>query len=293
MAYTFDLGSVQEPISLEDYVEALEGLDLTEETVAVGTAYLLKRLAVNRTLLVDYVNKYLQSAYMVEDENPYNTQSFILYRCERFFVRANVWIRPRDYGGGTAWETRAFSYEAPHNHNFDFLTVNCLGGGYHTEIYDFDPTLHSGYVGEDVRLDLLENTRLDGHKVIYFRKFRDVHIQYAPEDELSVSLNLMISDSNANNKPQFEFDIGKRKITNIINTAYTGKKAFFNLVKHLGNPSTLDMLHSIGTQNDDPRVRAFAWDAAIGIGKDDALLDRLLHSKDDVMRRELVLLRTR
>jgi len=168
-----------------------------------------------------------------------------------------------------------------------------LGGGYRTEIYDFDPTLHKGYVGEEVRLDLLENTRLDGHKVIFFRKFRDVHIQYAPDDELSVSLNLMISDSSANNKPQFEFDIGNRKIANIINSAYTGKRAFFNLVNHLGNPSTLDMLQTIGTRNADPRVRAFAWDAAIGIGKDDSLLDRLLRSDDEIMRRELVQLRAR
>jgi hypothetical protein len=291
VAYSIDLDSERRIISLEDYISAIAGLDLKQEAVALETAPLLKRLANNKQLLLDYVNTYLQKNLSLEDENPYGTQSFIIYRCDEFFIRLNIWIKPKDYGGGLNWETRVFSYETPHNHNFDFLTANCLGDGYRTEIYDYDPSKHLGYLGEKVDLQLLESTRLSENKVIYFRKFKDVHIQYAPDDELSVSLNLMISDPVANRMPQFEFDVVNRKIINVINNGYTGPKAFFGLVKHLGDTSSIEMLQKIGDQHVDPRVRAFAWDAALGIEMDEAILERLLDSNDAIMRAELLRLR--
>lgn len=291
MAIVLECSQEEGVMGLGDFIVALADVDLTTEEGAIAAAPFLMRLANNRELLARFLIDYLASTAAADDENPYSTQSFILYRCERYFVRANIWIRPKDYGGGTAWENRAFSYEAPHNHNFDFLTVNCLGSGYRTVLYDFDPSSCIGYPGEIVRLSNRRDERLAPGKVMFFRKFRDVHTQYAPDEELSVSLNLMISDPVANNMPQYEFDLESSRISNIINTAYTGKRALFALVSHLGDEGCAPLLESIGSGHRDPSVRAFAINAAQRIGVSDGWLVTALRDADELTRRELSVLR--
>jgi len=86
-----------------------------------------------------------------------------------FFLRANVWLPSRLLHKTNAeGEKRLFSFETPHDHNFELLTVGYLGEGYATVIHEYDGPFE-GEVGEKVDLRFLKRTSLPEHKVMFYR----------------------------------------------------------------------------------------------------------------------------
>ncbi|MEQ1565950.1 MAG: hypothetical protein ABMA64_09960 [Myxococcota bacterium] len=182
-SWQFDL---EESVTLEAFVawfqsrgtEIFSG-DLEEP------ARMMRRLANNRTLLVDWLNRRLGDLASFQSENFYTPQVFVLHAERNFVVRVNLWVPPVRRPG-----EEMFLYEEAHDHNFDFFTVGYLGPGYRTRIYEYDHAEVVGYPGEAVSASLLEETTLPFGKVMMFRSGRDIHTQYPPE-EFSISVNVL------------------------------------------------------------------------------------------------------
>jgi hypothetical protein len=261
MAFTIATPADLTPLDLETYVELVaRGYDLRDADAVIASAPLLRRLALDRTFMLRYVNEHLRDVMKAERGNPYSVQSFVLAVHEKFVVRANVWVKPRDYGAGEDWESRAFVYGAAHNHNFDFLTVGYYGAGYWTDVYELEGEPH-GYPGESVRLRFLENTSLPQGKVMYFRKFKDVHVQLPPKDDLAISLNLMVTDVDAFRKEQYEFDIARSRVVGAVNRVAVAHRNMFEIAALIGDASSQVIVADIAERHPNPRTRAHAQTA--------------------------------
>jgi hypothetical protein len=261
MAITLTIPNQVGSLELGDYVDRIENqFDLLDQESLLSSGPLLKQLSQNRALMIQYINRHLQDVYDAERGNPYSVQSFVLETRPKFVVRANVWVKPRDYGAGLDWESRAFIYGAPHNHNFDFLTVGYFGSGYWTEIFELEADIE-GYAGEPAQLKFLERTSLPQGKVMFFRKFKDVHIQLPPEDEISVSLNLMVTDVAVFKREQYEFDVELNRVVGAVNRAALAQRTMFTLARLIGDDQSLGLCQHVAERHANPRTRLLAWDA--------------------------------
>jgi hypothetical protein len=268
MAITLEIRGQTGSLELGDYVERIATqFDLLDRESLMSSGPLLKQLSQNRALLIQYINRHLQDVYDAEKGNPYSVQSFVLEVHPKFVVRANVWVKPRDYGAGLDWESRAFIYGAPHNHNFDFLTVGYFGSGYWSEIFELDGDIE-GYAGEPVKLKFLERTSLPQGKVMFFQKFKDVHIQLPPEDEISVSLNLMVTDAAVFKREQYEFDIKRSCVVGAVNRAALAQRTMFTLARLIGDDQSLGLCQDVAAHHANPRTRLLAWDVVAHLTND-------------------------
>ena|SRR5258708_40346341 len=95
-------------------------------------------LSNNRNFLSTFLISELKNIADFQPMNYYTAQTIMLGGVSnKFYLRANVWVPARLLhkvnGEG---EKRLFSFERPHDHNFDFVTVGYFGGGYQTDIYE-------------------------------------------------------------------------------------------------------------------------------------------------------------
>jgi len=258
MALTLSCNATQ-AISIEDYVAHIGAhVDLRDLDSIAASAPMLRALANDRTLVVQRLNKLVENAFS-RDSIP-SAQAIFLGQGKDFYIRANVWPSTADIAGGRLYQDR-FAYNEAHDHNFTFMTVGYLGPGYETDIYEYDHEKVEGYVGEPVDIRFLERVRFAAGMVMLYRASSDLHIQHPPE-ELTITLNLIISLPEVRIRDQLFFDLQNKKISEFpIETDASKRVSFLNLAAHLGNGDTRELLSDLARQHPCRRTRLTAYEA--------------------------------
>jgi hypothetical protein len=246
-------------VSLQEYVEHVRAkVDLHDDESIAASAPMLRALANDRELVVRELNRRIEN-FFADGAMP-SAQSLLLARDDDFYVRANIWPAISDMASGRAYQDQ-FAYNLAHDHNFSFMTVNYLGPGYETEIYEYDYDKVQGYIGEPVDLRFLEKVRFGTGMVMLYRANRDVHVQYAPT-ELTITLNLMIARPEVRIRDQFFFDLATRTISSYPpEIAASSRSLVVRLAGHLGDDNTRQLLNDIAVQHPCRRTRLSAYEA--------------------------------
>lgn len=264
--------------SLGDCTAALNeaGFHPREEESLIGAAQWLRRLGNNRDFLAQVMLDELRdsAAGGGEEASAYGAQVVMLSPLGReFFLRANFWPGRHDHVFRASGQS-AFSYELPHDHNFDFLTVGYFGPGYSSDYYEYDYEAVDGVIGEKAGLRFIERSTLDPGKLMHYRAHVDVHSQLPPET-LSVSLNIMHSGGAQGWLDQYSFDVANDAIAKVISPG--GSEIFLRVAVGLGHADARDLAESFAHSHISERMRLVALEAQAGILP--------LAERDDLWRR--------
>jgi hypothetical protein len=244
-------------VGIDEYVEFVKGLDLRNEQALADSAPMLRALANDRTLVVHRINQEIENSFRASYLP--SAQTIFLGGGTDFYVRAAVWPSSAAVAGGRLYQDK-FAYHMAHDHNFTFLTVNYLGPGYETEIYEYSHEACVGVPGEEVDLRFLEKVRFGPGSVMLYRASKDVHIQYPPE-ELSVTLNLMIALPEVRTRDQYYFDTTRKVIMEYVpDTSASKNVSLIRMAAHLGNSTTRDLLTTLTKEHPCRRTRLSAFE---------------------------------
>lgn len=247
-------------ISLDEFVRkfAEMRIDPEQEMTLAGATDLLKRLGNNREFMADFIRRELVAILADESPEIYSAQVFkMLDLADGHFLRAVLWP-PEDHEYYRNTGTDLFYYGRPHNHNFHFLTVGYHGSGYESDYYEINTDTSDWRPGSQVEIDYVGRKRLDRGKVMLYRAHKDVHSQLPPA-ELSISLNIMVSNSQDIAKPQFLFSADARTVDQI----YLARlcPVVFTVAASLGGGNARQLLSDIFERHEDPLVRFHALKA--------------------------------
>jgi hypothetical protein len=247
--------------SVEEYFDHIRSnVDLADQDSIAASAPMLRALANDRELVVRELNRRIEN-YFTDGEVP-SAQSLLLGRHDDFYVRANIWPAIADMASGRAYQDQ-FAYNLAHDHNFTFMTVNYLGPGYETEIYEYEYEKVQGYIGEPVDLRFLEKVRFGTGIVMLYRASKDVHVQYAPT-ELTITLNLMIAQPEVRIRDQFFFDLTTRTIASYPpEIAASSRSSLVNLAGYLGDSDTQQLLTDLAAKHPCRRTRLVALESLV------------------------------
>jgi hypothetical protein len=224
----------------------------------------LKALANNRTFLAEHLNQELLNWKQSPAANPYTAQTIILGGGRDFLVRANIWMPPSRDPSMREDQRQLFLYEVPHDHNFSFLTVGYFGSGYETTIYEYDSEKIQGEVGEKVALRFLERTTLPAGKMMFYRASKDIHTQGHPE-EFSISLNLLLSPPEVNQKDQYLFDLEASRIAQQAKNPTSSRLMMCRVARYIGNAQTAELLDILAQKHSSARIRLTATESLAGL----------------------------
>lgn len=239
-------------------MDHVRGVDLSDWDALAASAPQLRALANDRTLVVQRINQEIEKSFRASYLP--SAQTIFLGGGTNFYVRAAIWPSSASISSGHLYQDK-FAYHIAHDHNFSFLTVNYLGPGYETEIYEYDYEVVEGYAGESVPLRFLEKVKFAHGAVMLYRASRDVHIQYPPE-ELSVTLNLMISTPEISARDQYYFDTTRKVIVDCAPDTDASKNvSLMKMAGFLGDGNTSDLLTTLAKQHPNRRARLQAYDA--------------------------------
>lgn len=246
-------------VSIDEYIEHIRTkVDLRDEGSLVESAPMLRALANDRTLVVNELNRRIEN-YFARVPVP-SAQTLALGRGDDFYVRANIWPAIADMANGRAYQDQ-FAYNIAHDHNFSFLTVCHLGPGYETELYEYDQDTVEGYVGEAVDVRFVRKEKFAAGAVMLYRASRDVHVQYAPE-ELTITLNLMVSLPEGRYRDQYYFDLATRTISGYPNELQASlRSSFVRLAGLAGDANTTQLLSDLAARHPCRRTRLTAFEA--------------------------------
>lgn len=270
--------SVDSPLSLDAFLAKIEGegseiiADLRASRYDPGdmarVADWLAALALDRSVLRDVLVHGLEDFWSFQPENDFKPSTIMIHRGDGYSVRAVVWMPP-----GPQYPSSIFSYYEPHDHNFDFFTVGCLGPGYRTRLYTYDYEAIEGIPGEIVPLRFEEETTLPEGKVMYYYGSRDIHTQY-PAERISASLNLLLSKTSPAHRRQIELTLEEgpdgiegRLIAGRIDRL-AQERALFETVAALRDPDSIEILREIAADHASSETRAVAWLAILGSSAD-------------------------
>ena len=252
--------SQSEQASLEETVAALAaGFDPRDDDSTLAAAAALERLANNRSFLGDMLIAHLRDSARDEfADSDYGPQAIVLSPVRGgCFLRANIWPSAREAcvrTGGLA----SFVYGAPHDHNFDFLTVGYFGPGYRSDYYVYDYDRVAGYRGERAGLRFVERSALHEGRLLHYRAHVDVHAQLPPE-ATSVSLNVMRVDPVGGWFDQYGFDLADGTVARILNPS--ASETFLRCAVAFGDPEALDLAATFGRRHPSPRMRLACFEA--------------------------------
>jgi hypothetical protein len=219
---------------------------------------MLRALANDRTVVVNELNRRIENYFSHAAFG--SAQTLLLGRGEDFYVRANIWPAIAEMANGRAYQDQ-FAYNVAHDHNFSFMTATYLGPGYETELYEYDSGKVEGFIGEPVDLQFVRKVKFSQGAVMLYHASRDVHVQYAPE-ELTITLNLMVSLPETRNRDQFYFDLSTRTISGHPNELLASVRAsFLRLAGYVGNEDTRQLLSDLAERHPDRRARLTAFEA--------------------------------
>lgn len=251
--------------SLEDCIAGLNeaGFHPQEEDSLLGAARWLRRLGNNRDFLAEMMIAELKAPLGgEEDASTYGAQVVMLSPLGReYFLRANFWPGRQDHMFRASGHG-AFSYELPHDHNFDFLTVGYFGPGYASDYYEYDYEAVAGVVGEKAGLRFIERSTLDPGKLMHYRAHVDVHSQLPPES-LSVSVNIMHSGGAQGWLDQYSFDVEQDEVARVISPG--GSEIFLRVAVGLEHGEALDLAESFASSHVSERMRLVALEAQASI----------------------------
>jgi hypothetical protein len=246
-------------VSVQEYMEHVRAkVDLRDADSVAASAPMLRALANDRELVVRELNQRIEN-YLTDGAIP-SAQALLLGSGSDFYIRAAIWPAISDMASGRTYQDQ-FAYNLAHDHNFSFMTVNYLGPGYETEIYEYDYENVEGYIGEAVDLRFLEKVRFVTGTAMLYRASRDVHVQYAPT-ELTITLNLMIAHPDVRIRDQFYFDLSNRTIAAYPpEIAASSRSSLLNLAGFLGDGNTPQLLSDLAVQHPCRRTRLTAFEA--------------------------------
>lgn len=248
-----------------DCVAALEkdGFHPWEEESLQSAAHWLRKLGNNRDFLGDLLLEELkQGVSDAHEASDYGPQVVMLSGIGGdFFMRANFWPSADEHMFRASGKG-AFSYEVPHDHNFDFLTVGYFGPGYSSDYYEYDYEEVVGAVGEKAGLRFVERSTLDPGKLMHYRAHRDVHSQLPPQS-LSVSLNIMHAGGAQGWLDQYRFDVEKDEIAAVISPG--GSEIFLRVAVGLGGEEARDLAQHFAGSHPSDRMRLVALEAQAGV----------------------------
>ena len=257
MAITVDV-ACNDTIELSEFIELV---DKTSDRLSIDDllshAQHLQMLSNNRKFLVDHIVAELKNIHDYQRSNGWNSQIIVLGGVPgKFAVRANVWL-PRRMLHRTNADGRKpqFSFEQAHDHNYDFLTVGYHGRGYETEIWE-NAGECAGEAGERVDLKFLERTTLPEHKVMLYRASKDVHVQLPPQDDFSISLNLL--PPPVRGREQYLFDFERSVVTQKFLADSLGQQWLMEAAGHLCDDNISDVLLAISTSHASEQTRRAA-----------------------------------
>lgn len=245
-------------IGLEEFADFIESeVDVSSHEGLLSTSENLGALKNDRTFLAKKIVDELKEFATAQSGNVYTGQVIILESRKNWFMRANMWPK-RDDPVLAHVSTNAFSYETPHDHNFNFLTIGYYGPGYHSDYYEYDSTDLVGYAGEKVALKFIEHTTLSEGKVMLYRSGIDVHSQYHPDD-FSISINLISRGQQFPMPNQYGFDLAQGTLTGLINP--NSSPMLVRMAAHVGDANTDDVLLDLLSTRHCPRTRVAAYEA--------------------------------
>lgn len=259
--------STEPPIELPELLARLrrsktidhvaKGIYVEDEIREVGTwltAYSANRMAVVSSICSELVNP---GAF--QHKNDLQAPTFIIYRDDRITLRLVLWL-PLQGRFGKA----PFSYEEPHDHNFDFWTVNFFGNGYRTRLYEYAYDKVSGFNDEAVTLTCCGDAVLSPGKMMFYTRSKDVHIQYPPDD-LSVSLNLIVQPEQA--PRQYEFGLDTTRQQGLVEARikkgrlerYNVQESLFRGLMNFGDAKSRELVLQVAQHNHNEELRAIAF----------------------------------
>lgn len=251
----------QQPATLDELMDFAAGLaDLNDAEQLLACAPLLRRLANNRSLVVEVLNRQILQGHQAR-RLP-SAQVIYLGNSAEFLLRANIWPSARDMRSARIYQD-AFSYHVAHDHNYQFLTVNHFGPGYVTELYDFDADSVSGMVGEKIALTFRERRHFCGDQVMLYRAGRDVHVQLPPDD-LSITLNLLASSPQVRLRDQYLIDLRSQTLMDYP-VALDGSRrvSMIEIAGRCGDANTLELLEPLSRLHPCRRTRLAAFAARV------------------------------
>lgn len=244
-------------ISLEEFTDYVDSqVDMSDWDSIMAASEKLNELKNNRTFIADRIVKELQDMYRIQQSNAYSGQVFLLHRGKNYFMRANFWPSENDLVLKTTGYA-AFFYYAPHDHNFNFLTIGYHGPGYISEYYEYDYQSVSGYFGEPVKIRHTSTEALSEGKVMLYRASVDIHTQIPPES-FSVSLNINSDfEHQVSTVNQYYFDLKNNTISGIANRI--SMPLIVSLAAYLPNGNTPDILDTLAKSHPCSRTRYAAY----------------------------------
>ena len=248
-------------VSLDDYVGHIKSRVNFQDVESIQTsAPMLRALANDRTLVLNQLNQAVENNF----KGIYlrSAQAFVLARTEEFVVRAAIWPPSASVATGRVYQEQ-FSYDLAHDHNFSFMTVNYLGPGYDTDIYEYDYEKVIGYVGEPVDIRFLEKKRFGPGSVMLYRGSKDLHIQHPPP-ELTITLNLMWAPADVRIHEQFIFDVDRKIISGYAGDGDANKRiSLLTMAGYLGDSNTQELLADLARRHPCRRSRLAAYEALV------------------------------
>lgn len=205
----------QDKITLAEFIDYVKNnIDFDDlDSIQSATPMLIK-LSNDKELLPKAICDELRNPNnKFQDGNTYQTSGYILYKDSDFIIRAVCWIPDKNRKVlSTEIDPGLLIYEAPHDHDFSFLTVGYYGPGYHTETYEYDYDSVLGENGEDVEMKEIPFNKLNPDQTFFFRSGKEIHLQLAPDD-LSISLNFIVRKRGPQRfMDQYWFDFDKKQI---------------------------------------------------------------------------------
>lgn len=260
MALSFELNTSNE-LEFSDFISRIEKkIDRRDPQCLLDCVEDLQQLTNNDHFVTDMINEELASLDTFQKGNGHSIQSLMLFRNRDFYIRLNAWPMLSKKEEVRNWQEYLYHYLRAHDHNFWFLTAGYFGGGYETDIWEYDPDSVLGFPGETVEMNFLGRTSLPKGKAMIYRASRDIHSQIAPK-EFSLSLNIMIMSNDLLEREQYYFDTENKRIIGNTNTSLSTRFMMIDLATQFGNAETEKLLEKIAVRHKLPHIRMKSYQA--------------------------------
>ncbi len=246
-------------VSLDEFIDYVHtNVDLHDQDSVLAAAPMFQCIANDRELVVRQLNRQVKNQF--KSQNVPSAQVLYLGEGKNFYLRANIWPSNADIASGRVYQDQ-FAYNLGHDHNYDFMTVAYHGPGYITDIYEYDFDKLEGRVGEQVDFRFLEHAHFTKGMVMMYRASKDVHIQFPPED-LSITLNFMVSTQEVRLRDQFFFDMNSKTLLDYPAELDGSRRiSVLKMAAEVGNGDTQQMLHDLSLRHPCRRTRLAAFES--------------------------------
>lgn len=246
-------------VSIDEFVDYVHTqVDLRDLDSVAAAAPMLRGLANDRRLVVDRLNR--QVANLFRSETVASAQVIYLGEGRDFYLRANVWPSLADLSSGRVYQDQ-FSYNLAHDHNYSFMTVGYHGPGYITELYEYDNDRIVGEIGEKVELRFVERVHFRTGMIMLYEASRDAHVQFPPDD-MSMTLNFMISTPEVRLRDQYFFDVERGVLLDYpLELDGSRRISVIRMAADVGNADTEQLLVDLAATHPCRRTRLAAFEA--------------------------------